>query len=209
MTRRLAPALSAALLALTGLACSGGNTVESPAPSAQTAPSPTAPAIPASNRMVLQCEAGDIEITLDPAAAPKTVAQIKRLAASGFYSGVTFHRVLAGDIIQGGDPLSRDVDPYNDGTGEADALLPLEKNRLSMTAGAVAMARDPRNPDSASCQFFICLKDHPDWKGHYTIFGRVTGGMDTARKISRASVGTGQLSEHPLFKQTIRKVEFR
>jgi peptidyl-prolyl cis-trans isomerase B (cyclophilin B) len=175
-----------------------------PAPAAAPAPAP----LPASNTAVLMTTAGEITLELLPDVAPETVAQFKRLAAEGFYDGTTFHRVIKDSLIQGGDPLSRDMNPSNDGEGTAGSFIKAEINATPMKAGAVAMAH-PGDPNAASCQFFICVKDHPEWMGQFTVFARVSDGMDTVRKISRASVGTGALSEHPIFKQTIERIVFK
>jgi len=183
---------------------------EAPVPQQATpTPEPATPAIPASNRAVLVTSAGQIELELLPDQAPQTVANFKQLAASGFYNGTTFHRVIKNSLIQGGDPYSKDPNPLNDGLGTSGTLLKFESSSEPMKAGAVAMARDPDNRDSASCQFFICLKDHPGWQGDYTVFARVSAGLEVAGKISQASVGTGQLAEHPIFKQAIERIEFR
>jgi peptidylprolyl isomerase len=196
-----------ALLALLG-GC-GESPPAGPAPDAPaTAAAPAPPPPSASNRMVLVTEAGEIAIELKPDQAPQTVARIKRLAADGFYDGTTFHRVIRGSLIQGGDPLSRDPDPGNDGLGTTGSFIPFEANDLPMVEGAVAMARgDDR--DSASCQFFICVKPHPEWQGEYAVFGQVVDGMAAVRQIAAATVGTGRLSERPIFKQTIQRIEFR
>ncbi len=202
------PTIGLFLLLALGLAisCSSGTErPSSPAPGADT-PTPAA-AGPAStsNTVVIETNTGPITITLFPDKAPDTVAQFKRLVASGFYNQTTFHRVSADSLIQGGDPLSRDPDPYNDGQGTANTTIEFETNDLPMTAGAVAMAGEP---GTASCQFFICVKDHPKWQGKYTIFGRVTDGMDVVRTISRCRVGTGRLAEHPITRQLIRRIRF-
>jgi cyclophilin family peptidyl-prolyl cis-trans isomerase len=159
--------------------------------------------------MVVETPAGAFTIELKPDQAPQTVARIKRLAADGFYTGTAFHRIIAGSLIQGGDPLSRDADPYNDGFGTTGEFLPFEVNNLPMTAGAVAMARGADDRNSASCQFFVCVKNHPEWQGEYTVFGHVVEGMDAVRKIAAATVGTGNLAERPIIKQTIQRIEFR
>lgn len=210
-TRRIVHGLAIGLLAAALAACGGPAPAETgrpaAAPARTAAPEPTP--LPESNRMVIETAAGAFTIELAPDQAPQTVARIKRLAVDGFYTGTTFHRVIAGNLIQGGDPLSRDADPYNDGTGTTGEFLPFEANDRPMTAGAVAMARGADDRNSASCQFFICVRNYPEWQGDYTVFGRVVEGMDTVRKIAAATVGTGALAERPIVKQTIRRIEFR
>lgn len=209
--RHICPGLAALLLLLALAACGGPTPAETeqPAPGPSPAATPEPPPLPASNRMVVETPAGAFTIELKPDQAPQTVARIKRLAADGFFSGTTFHRVIAGSLIQGGDPLSRDADPYNDGIGTTGEFLPFEANDLPMTEGAVAMARGADDRNSASCQFFVCVKNHPEWQGEYTVFGHVVEGMDAVRKIAAATVGTGNLAERPIVKQTIQRIEFR
>lgn len=209
----ISPAILAGCCLLGLLAAGCGNAppetavpVPNPASEATRAP---APASPASNHAVLVTGSGEIELELLPDQAPLTVANFKQLAGGGFYDGTTFHRVIKDLLIQGGDPNSKDPNPLNDGLGTSGSFVKFEANDEPMTAGAVAMARDPDNRDSASCQFFICLKDQPKWQGEYAIFARVRGGLEVAGKISRVSVGTGQLAEHPIFKQAIERIEFR
>ncbi len=202
----------AALLLLVALAACGGPApaeTKQPAPGPSPAAAPEPPPLTVSDRLVIETPAGAFTIELKPDQAPQTVARIKQLAADGFYTGTTFHRVIAGSLIQGGDPLSRDADPYNDGFGTSGEFLPFEENDLPMTAGAVAMARGADDRNSASCQFFVCVKNHPEWQGGYTVFGHVVDGMDTVRKIAAATVGTGDLAERPIVKQTIQRIEFR
>ncbi|HNR39399.1 MAG TPA: peptidylprolyl isomerase [Acidobacteriota bacterium] len=209
--RHIRPGLAALLLVLALAACGGPAPAETeqPAPGPSPAATPEPPPLPASNRMVVETPAGAFTIELKPDQAPQTVARIKRLAADGFYTGTAFHRIIAGSLIQGGDPLSRDADPYNDGFGTTGEFLPFEVNNLPMTAGAVAMARGADDRNSASCQFFVCVKNHPEWQGEYTVFGHVVEGMDAVRKIAAATVGTGNLAERPIIKQTIQRIEFR
>ena len=198
---------AAILLAMAGCGGQTGPAVEK-APAATPAPKPAPPPIPASNTAVLVTASGEITLELLPGKAPETVAQFKRLASSNFYNGTTFHRVIKDSLIQGGDPLSKDPDPMNDGEGTCGVLVKGEINDTPMKAGAVAMAH-PGDPNAASCQFFVCVKDHPEWQGQFTVFARVTGGMDVVRKISQVSVGTGALADHPIFKQTIQRIDFK
>ena len=135
---------------------------------------------------VVETVAGDIAIALDPKAAPKTVANFRKLVANGFYDSLTFHRVVPGFVIQGGDPNSRDENPFNDGEGGPGYTLPAEIG-LRHVKGAVAMARRPDsvNPERASngSQFYIALADLPRLDGAYTVFGRVVAGWDAVERI--------------------------
>ena len=118
--------------------------------------------------------------------APKTVANFKKLAKEGFYNGTTFHRVIPGFMIQGGDPNSKDNDRSNDGAGGPGYTVPAEIKR-EHKRGTVATARlgDQVNPkkESSGSQFFINVNDNVGLNGGYTVFGNVIAGMDVADKI--------------------------
>lgn len=133
----------------------------------------------------LETSEGVIKIKLLPEHAPKTVENFIELAQLGFYNRMTFHRVMPNRMIQGGDPLSRDNNPYNDGQGGSGRSLEAEFSDLPFRAGTVAMAREAGDPNSASSQFFIVLERVPGWDGEYTVFGEVTEGLDVATAISR------------------------
>lgn len=120
--------------------------------------------------LTMTLEGGDVTIKLRPDLAPGHVARIGELANSGFYDGLTFHRVIDGFVAQGGCPRG-------DGTGDSDKRLKAEFNSGKHVRGALSMAR-AANPDSASCQFFICLDDVPYLDNQYTVWGEVTSGME-------------------------------
>ncbi len=137
---------------------------------------------------VIETNMGSIVIRFFAKDAPKTVANFKKLAREGFYSGTTFHRVKPGFVIQGGDPNSKDSDRSNDGLGGPGYTVPAEIKRLHLR-GAVATARTPDtiNPkrESSGSQFFICLADLPFLdQGGYTVFGEVVEGMSVVDKIA-------------------------
>lgn len=158
---------------------------------------------------LIQTKEGIIVLRFFEKDAPKTVAEFKRMAGRNFYNGTTFHRVISSRLIQGGDPLSRDRDPYNDGTGNSGIFLPAEFNKRPFKPGTVGMARGP-SPDSGSCQFFICLARNPQWDGEYTAFAEVVEGLDVARKISEAQTNPRhkipQMRERPIREQLIELV---
>jgi len=131
---------------------------------------------------VLQTNFGKIVIEFFPNAAPKHVKNFKQLARSDFYNGTHFHRVIPGFMIQGGDPNSKDNDRSNDGTGDSGTKVPAEFNSIPHKRGIVSMARG-NDPNSASCQFFIVVKDSNFLDHNYSAFGRVIEGMDVADKI--------------------------
>jgi cyclophilin family peptidyl-prolyl cis-trans isomerase len=134
----------------------------------------------------IQTTKGTFEIVLFPKAAPKTVANFISLAQKGFYNGTTFHRVIPGFVVQGGDPLSKKLPAGNPqiGTGGADHNIPDEHgNGLHHLVGAVAMAHSAM-PNSASSQFYVTLSKIPHLDGGYTIFGQVVKGMDVVEKLA-------------------------
>lgn len=126
---------------------------------------------------------GTISVELDPGQAPITVENFIQLAKDGFYDGLTFHRVMTGFMIQGGDP-------DGNGGGGSDKTIKGEfeingvKNTLSHTRGAISMARTD-DYDSASSQFFIVQADSLFLDGQYAAFGYVTDGMDIVDKICK------------------------
>jgi len=123
-------------------------------------------------------EKGTIKFELYEKEAPITTKNFIELAQKGFYDGLTFHRVVPGFVIQGGDPKG-------DGTGGSGKTIPLEINRtLTHKKGAVAMARS-NDPDSASSQFYICLEDAKQLDNSYAIFGQVIEGQDVVEKITK------------------------
>jgi peptidyl-prolyl cis-trans isomerase B (cyclophilin B) len=127
---------------------------------------------------------GEVAIEFFPADAPKTVENFVTLAGKGFYDGTTFHRVVPGFVAQGGDPLSKTL-PAGDrriGTGDPGYKIKAEFNKQKHDRGVVAMARS-QDPDSAGSQFYITLAATPHLDGQYTVFGRVTSGMNVVDGI--------------------------
>jgi peptidyl-prolyl cis-trans isomerase B (cyclophilin B) len=127
---------------------------------------------------------GEIAIEFFPADAPKTVENFVKLAGQGFYDGTTFHRVEPGFVVQAGDPLSKTL-PAGDrriGTGDPGYSIKAEFNKQKHDRGVLAMARS-QDPDSAGSQFYITLGPAPFLDGKYTVFGRVTSGMNVVDGI--------------------------
>lgn len=156
---------------------------------------------------------GNIELELNKKAAPNTVDNFVKLAKEGFYDGVTFHRVVEDFVIQGGDPLSKDNDPSNDGTGGPgysfdDEINPKSLNLSEETIaalqnygytfnfmlesiphkiGTISMANS--GPNTNGSQFFIITtKDQPNLDGMYTAFGQVVDGMDVVQNIKQGDI---------------------
>lgn len=143
---------------------------------------------------------GKIEIELYPEIAPGTVANFISLVKDGFYDGLTFHRVIPGFMIQGGDPLGN-------GMGGSEKKIPGEfaqngfKNDLKHVRGVISMARS-FDPNSASSQFFIMHADAPHLDGGYAAFGKVTSGIEVVDEI--ASIPT-DYSDRPKIAVRIKK----
>lgn len=162
-------------------------TVPSPAPSPDPSPEPSSeptdePTDTAYRHVEIDIENyGTIKVELDPVSAPITVENFIFLAENGFYDGLTFHRIIDGFMIQGGDPKG-------DGTGGSETKITGEfqengiENPISHTRGTISMARS-QLLDSASSQFFIVQSDSTFLDGHYAAFGWVTEGMEYVDQI--------------------------
>ncbi len=139
---------------------------------------------------IIETKFGTIKIKFYPSLAPVHCAAFKMLARSGFYNGVTFHRVIPGYMIQGGDILTRDENPYNDGNGNPGIRIHAELSRKSHKRGTVSAVRTANKINSAKGQFFICLEDAAFLDEQYTIFGKVIEGMDVVDRIAQVPVNT-------------------
>ncbi len=129
------------------------------------------------HRVTIATSRGQIVLDVYPDLMPITVANFDKLVKSGFYNGLTWHRV-EGWVIQGGDPKG-------DGTGGSSQTIKLETNpQLNNIRGAVAMARSS-DPNSASSQFYILKKDQSSLDGQYAVFGKVISGMDVVDQIQQ------------------------
>ena len=132
--------------------------------------------------LVLVTKQGTIKIQLFDKVAPNHVAQIIKLTKTHVYDGTTFHRIIPGFMIQGGDPNSKDDDLSNDGTGGAGSPLKAEFNDIHHARGICSMART-QDPNSATSQFFIVHGESGFLDKQYTVWGQVTDGMDVVDKI--------------------------
>lgn len=156
-------------------------------------------------------DGGTMIFELYPEYAPKTVANFVKLVNEGFYDGLTFHRIVKGFMIQGGDP-------NGDGTGGSDETIPGEfaangftQNTLSHTYGVISMARS-KSYDSASSQFFIMNADYPKLDGKYAAFGKLIEGSETLDAISDTAVEKNDFGEvskpvEPVVIKSIRVIE--
>ena len=131
---------------------------------------------------VIETSLGNIEFELLEDVAPGHVQNFKDLANSDFYNGTTFHRVIPGFMVQGGDPNTKSDDRSSHGMGGPGHTIKAEFNDEPHVRGVVSMARS-QDPDSAGSQFFVVVKDSDFLDGQYTAFGRVISGMDVADQI--------------------------
>ena len=154
---------------------------------------------------VLQTTAGEIHIRFFPDVAPNHVKNFIDLANQGFYNGIKFHRVIPGFMIQGGDPNTISGDPSTWGMGGSPNKLRAEFNNIPHRRGIVSAART-QDPNSASSQFFIVVKDSNFLDNQYTVFGEVVKGMDVADTIVNAPKGANDRPTNPT---TITKVVIR
>jgi peptidyl-prolyl cis-trans isomerase B (cyclophilin B) len=133
-------------------------------------------------KAVLETKFGEITLKFFPEVAPKHVNSFIELASSGFFDGTTFHRVVPGFVIQGGDPNSKSEDRSQHGTGGPGYTLEAEFSNIPHKRGTLSMAR-AADPNSAGSQFFICVADAAFLDGQYTVFGEVSEGMDVVDQI--------------------------
>ena len=136
----------------------------------------------AETRAVIETKLGNIELRFFADVAPNHVNNFIELAKKGFYDGTTFHRVIPGFMIQGGDPNSKNPDRSKHGMGGPGYMIKAEFSEKPHKRGTLSMAR-AANPDSAGSQFFICVADASFLNRQYTVFGEVVSGMDVADKI--------------------------
>lgn len=163
-----------AMIAATGLVSLAN--AGAAADSATTATGSAVPAAPKTMSVVtMKTTKGTIKFTLLPQYAPATVQNFVKLVKAKFYDGLSFHRVVPGFVIQGGDPAGN-------GSGGPGWTIKGEFSERKHLLGTVAMARTP-DPDSAGSQFYICLAPQPALDGKYATFGQVFEGMDVVQKI--------------------------
>jgi peptidyl-prolyl cis-trans isomerase B (cyclophilin B) len=164
-------------------------------------PAPTAP-----REAVVETEHGTFVIRLRPDLAPKHVAHFVKTAKAGGYDATTFHRIIPGGIIQGGDPFSKDpartAEYGRGGLGLLEAEFSPDQ---PFARGVVAAARRPSSVDTGGSQFFIVITEQPSLKGQYTIFGEVAEGMNVVDAIGRTPVQ----GDKPTARVEMRKITIR
>ena len=149
---------------------------------------------------LIETKKGKMIVKFFPDIAPKHVESFKALIEKDYFNGTTFHRVIPGFVIQGGDPNSKDNDRFNDGMGghagkyfgigdennSETWTVPAEFNEKPHKRGILSMARS-QNPDSGGSQFFICVDNVPQLDNNYTVFGEVISGLEVIDKIVNSS----------------------
>jgi peptidyl-prolyl cis-trans isomerase B (cyclophilin B) len=159
-----------------------------PAFGQEPAAAPAAPAEAPQPQAIVETPEGAFSIRLRPDLAPKHVAYFVKTAKAGGFDGTTFHRIIAGGIIQGGDPFSKDPRRTAEYGRGGLGILKAEFSDAPFVRGVVAAVRRPSDVNSAGSQFFVVLQDQPSLAGQYTIFGEVTAGMDVADRIGQTPV---------------------
>lgn len=154
---------------------------------------------------ITMLDGGVIDLELDPSAAPITCENFEKLVKSGFYDGLTFHRIIPGFMIQGGDPDGM-------GTGGPGWTIKGEfaqngvDNPIKHERGVISMARSMM-PNSAGSQFFIMHKTSPHLDGAYAAFGHVVNGMDVVDKIAAVETDRRDMPLEPVVMQKVEVVE--
>ena len=143
-----------------------------------------------------------IDIELYPDKAPQTVANFEKLVSEGFYDGLTFHRIIRGFMIQGGDPEGTGMGGAKEKIYGEFASNGFPQNDLKHTKGVISMARSMA-PNSASSQFFIMHEDAPHLDGSYAAFGKVVAGIDAVDEIACTRTGFG---DRPVTPVVIKKM---
>lgn len=178
------------------------------------AAAPLPPAAQSHNTAVMYVDVGKskrrVVIQLDPATAPKAVANFKKLVNAGFYNGLAFHRAIQGYLVQTGDPATKSDDNRNEwGLTDVGYKLPPEL-RGKHVKGALAMARqgrlDAANKQSSGSQFYVMLRSDTKLDGRYTVFGRVTQGIEALEAISAMTVDTNDCPTRRYEIKTLRLV---
>ena len=152
--------------------------------------------------VIIEMENGHtIKIELDEEHAPITTANFKKLVKEGFYDGLTFHRIIKGFMIQGGDPAGNGTGGSGKNIiGEFD--LNGHPNPIKHVRGVISMAR-AMNPNSASSQFFIMHQDAPHLDGQYAAFGKVVEGMETVDEIANTPTGFRDKPKQPVIMKKV------
>jgi peptidyl-prolyl cis-trans isomerase B (cyclophilin B) len=192
------------LLGVFAFACSNNTAVNNSSSSTMPTPKVAGSPVYDDEVAVFETDYGSFKIALYPDVAPLHVENFKKLIREKFYDGLGFHRVLANFIIQGGDPQTRGGgNRAMWGTGDPNQpKVPAEFSTRPFVRGTVGAART-NDPNSATSQFFICIRPNPNWDGKYTVFGEVTQGLNNVQIISNvpADPRTEKVNDLPVIKR--------
>ena len=194
------------LLGAFALSCSNNSAVtDGSAPASSSAmptPKPAGAPVFDDEVAVFETDLGSFKIALYPDVAPRHVENFKKLIRDKFYDGLGFHRVISGNMIQGGDPQTRGGgNRAMWGMGDPNLpKLPAEFSTRPYKRGTVGMART-NDPNSASSQFFITLGPAPQWDGKYTVFGEVIQNIGNVEIISNAPADGDKVKDLPVIKR--------
>lgn len=193
------------------VACGSQETSQTAAPDAASSQAKEEPTVKAKENVeeiaVMETSVGVMVLRFFPDVAPGHVENFKKLARQGFYDGTRFHRVIAGFMIQGGDPNSKSDDVSSWGTGDPGYRIKAEFNNKPHVKGTLSMARS-NDPDSAGSQFFICHGRAASLDGQYTVFGELMDGVDVLDKIATAPVtARGGERSLPVSPVTVKSVK--
>ena len=158
---------------------------------------------------VITTTQGEMTLAFWPEVAPKTVENFKALARKGFYDGTAFHRIVKGFMVQGGDPLTKDLRQESRwGTGDPGYKIKAEFSKKPHVRGVISMARSS-DPDSAGSQFFICLADARFLDGQYTAIGQLIKGDDVLGKLGDTPTvrGGGGENSRPVARVGVESVK--
>jgi peptidyl-prolyl cis-trans isomerase B (cyclophilin B) len=148
---------------------------------------------------VVETSCGEFEIELDPKDAPKTGGSFVSLARDGFYDGLTFHRIVPGFVIQGGDPTG------NGSGGPGYSVREAPPDDVVYSEGVVAMAKTAAEPAGTSgSQFFVVTSDEAALEPDYAVLGKVTKGLDVVHRIERVQIGADERPVEPVVIERIR-----
>lgn len=155
------------------------------------------------NITITMQDGGVMQLELYPEKAPKTVANFVKLAKEGFYDGLTFHRIIEGFMIQGGDPMGTGMGGSDENIVGEFASNGFPQNDIAHVRGVISMAR-AMDPNSASSQFFIMHEDAPHLDGQYAAFGMLTEGFDVLDRLAKTQVSFD--GQTPLAKPVIESI---